>query len=330
MFFFIYCLFGWIWESCYVSARKRKWVNRGFLHGPLLPIYGFGAIAVLIITLPVQDNPAAVYAVGMIGATLLEYVTGAVMERLFHVKYWDYSNQKFNLNGYICLSSSVAWGFLAIGLIRYIQQPIAECVQKIPDTVLILADAVVFCGFCADVVVSAREAFDLKAIILAEKEKEMQLIQKSLALVMENLEENSQRLRENLEGGSQWLRENLEGGSQRLRENLEEGSQRFREKLGENSQRLRENLEENSQRFRSGVQNRISGETERLLLLKSELEQRMELLTRSREKRYVNAKRILKRNPSSTFKKKRILPEDLIRFRDGSKHDLSEKEHTGQ
>ena len=104
LFFYFYCFCGWVWESCYVSILKRHWVNRGFLHGPLLPIYGFGAITVLIATMPVRDNVVLVYVMGMIGATILEYFTGALMESLFHVRYWDYSSHRFNLNGHICLA----------------------------------------------------------------------------------------------------------------------------------------------------------------------------------------------------------------------------------
>ena len=87
--FFFYCFCGWVWESCYVSAKQRHWVNRGFLHGPLLPIYGSGAIIILFATLPVADNFWLVYFLGMLAATALEYVVGAVMEQLFKVRYWD-------------------------------------------------------------------------------------------------------------------------------------------------------------------------------------------------------------------------------------------------
>lgn len=83
--FFFYCFCGWVWESCYVSAKQRHWVNRGFLHGPLLPIYGSGAIIILFATLPVADNFWLVYFLGMLAATALEYVVGAVMEQLFKV-----------------------------------------------------------------------------------------------------------------------------------------------------------------------------------------------------------------------------------------------------
>lgn len=110
LFFFIYSFIGWVWESCYVSVRKRRWVNRGFMHGPMLPLYGSGALVILIVTIPVRENLILVFLVGMAGATILEYFTGAAMERLFHVRYWDYSRQPGNLNGHICPMASLCWG----------------------------------------------------------------------------------------------------------------------------------------------------------------------------------------------------------------------------
>ena len=95
--FFFYCFCGWVWESCYVSLCQRHWVNRGFLHGPLLPIYGSGAILILLATIPVAEDLRLVWLFGMLAATALEYVTGDVMERIFKVRYWDYSNQKFQI-----------------------------------------------------------------------------------------------------------------------------------------------------------------------------------------------------------------------------------------
>ena len=79
LFFFIYSFAGWVWECCYVSVRKRRWVNRGFMHGPILPLYGSGALVILIGTIPVRENIALVFICGMIGATILEYITGAAM-----------------------------------------------------------------------------------------------------------------------------------------------------------------------------------------------------------------------------------------------------------
>ena len=108
---FIYSFLGWCIESTIVSVSKRKLTNRGILKGPMLPLYGFGALTIIISTLMVADNAVLVYICGMIAATALEYVTGAAMEAIFNMKYWDYSDKKFNIHGYICLKSSLFWGF---------------------------------------------------------------------------------------------------------------------------------------------------------------------------------------------------------------------------
>ena len=87
-FFYVYCFLGWIFESTYVSLKQKRLVNRGFLRLPMLPLYGSGAVMMLWVSLPVRDSLPLVYISGFIAATALEYVTGAVMERLFKVRYW--------------------------------------------------------------------------------------------------------------------------------------------------------------------------------------------------------------------------------------------------
>ena len=124
-FFYRYCRFGWGFESTYVSLKQPCFVNRGFLKGPWLPLYGSGAVLVLLITMPFDQHPVAVYIAGLIGATLLELVTGEAMVRLFKVRYWDYSNQHFQYKGHICLSSSIVWGFFSVMMV-YVVQPQVE------------------------------------------------------------------------------------------------------------------------------------------------------------------------------------------------------------
>ena len=124
-FFYLYCIFGWCFESAYVSLKQLRPVNRGFLKGPWLPLYGSGAVLVLLITMPFDQHPLAVYIAGLIGATLLELVTGEAMVRLFKVRYWDYSNQHFQYKGHICLSSSIVWGFFSVMMV-YVVQPQVE------------------------------------------------------------------------------------------------------------------------------------------------------------------------------------------------------------
>ena len=151
-FFYLYCFFGWIFESTYVSLKERHFVNRGFLRLPMLPLYGTGAVMMLWVSLPVKDNLFLVYLFGVIAATILEYVTGYVMERLFKMKYWDYSNQRFQINGYICLTSSIAWGFLTILLTEVIHQPIAQAVLSFPSSLELPLLAVVSGFFFTDTI----------------------------------------------------------------------------------------------------------------------------------------------------------------------------------
>lgn len=164
LFFFLYCFLGWVWESCYVSARQRRWVNRGFLHGPLLPIYGFGAVIILWATLPVRGSLALIFLLGMLAATALEYVTGAAMEALFKVRYWDYSGKPFNLNGHICLTCSLAWGAFSVLLVKVLHPPFEDLVLRLPA---FLADAlacVLTVYFTADTVRSFQAAMDLREV----------------------------------------------------------------------------------------------------------------------------------------------------------------------
>ena len=157
LFFFIYCFIGWIIESTYVSLKCGHFVNRGFLRLPLLPLYGSGAIIMLWVSLPFQNNLFLVFLSGMIGASALEYVTGWTMERLFKMKYWDYTNNPFNINGYICLGTSIAWGFLTIVLTEFIHRPVETVVLDLNPIVCIVLCCIIGALFVADTVESTKE-----------------------------------------------------------------------------------------------------------------------------------------------------------------------------
>ena len=165
-FFYMYCFFGWCFESAYVSAKSRKLVNRGFMRGPFLPLYGSGAIMMLVVSMPFQENIFMTYIAGVIGATTLEYVTGVAMEALFKVRYWDYSNQRFNFQGHICLSSSLAWGFLTILMTRVVHRPIEQLVFSIPGNVLFYVTAFLTVYIVADFTLSFKAALDLRDILI--------------------------------------------------------------------------------------------------------------------------------------------------------------------
>ena len=125
-------VFGWLWEVGLFLVSYGVLANRGSLHGPWLPIYGSGAILILFVTLPAKDHLWLVWLLGMIAATALEYVTGAAMEALFKVRYWDYSKNPLNVRGYICLTSSLAWGAFSILLVRFLHPPVEDLVLALP------------------------------------------------------------------------------------------------------------------------------------------------------------------------------------------------------
>ena len=211
LFFFIYCFIGWCWESAYVSAKKREWVNRGFLKGPFLPIYGFGALAVLVSTLPVRPYPVLVYFFGLLGATLLELVTGICMEKLFHVRYWDYSNQKFNFKGHICLSSSVAWGFFSLAMIYGFHKPIEGLVLGLPARPTNLFSFVLTATVAGDFAVSFKTAMELRDILdgMERVKSEMKRLQKRAEIIEAFLADSAEKKTEELKAEVQERREDV-------------------------------------------------------------------------------------------------------------------------
>ena len=199
-FFYIYCFFGWIFESTYVSLKQHHFVNRGFLRLPMLPLYGTGAVMMLWVSLPVKDNLLLVYCSGVVAATLLEYVTGYVMERLFKVRYWDYSSQKFNLHGYICLTSSIAWGFLTILMTEVIHKPIERFVLNLPPSLEWCLLGIVSGCFVMDTIQSTREALSLAKTLesVAKLRADLEEMQVQLALLKAETEQNIENAKEEL------------------------------------------------------------------------------------------------------------------------------------
>ncbi len=172
-FFYFYCFFGWVFESTYVSLKQKHFVNRGFMRGPFLPLYGTGAMMMLVVSAPFQNNLILVYVAGCIGATVLEYITGVTMEALFKVRYWDYSNQPFNFQGHICLGTSLSWGGLTILMTQFVHKPIERIVLSIPKEVIVPLSGIITVFLVADFSLSFKAALDIRDILLKlEKAKE--------------------------------------------------------------------------------------------------------------------------------------------------------------
>lgn len=175
-FFYIYCFIGWCYESTYCSIRDKKLTNRGFLHGTLLPIYGSGALALLLITNPVKDNIILTFIFSMIGATILELVTGIAMEFIFKVRYWDYSKSRLNFKGYISLVPSLLWGIMGVLIMNVIHSPIERLVLQLEHKVLYIVVFIITISMAVDFTVSFRTAIDLRNILISMEQAKAELM----------------------------------------------------------------------------------------------------------------------------------------------------------
>ena len=155
----IYSFFGWVWETCYVSVKSGKFVNRGLTKGPLCTIYGFGAVSVYVILRPFSDNLLYLYLGGVVVATALEYVTAVLMESIFHTSWWDYSDNKFNFQGRICLGASLGWGAFTVILFKVLHPLVESIVILYPVYVGEIGTCVIGVGYVVDFVFSAAAAF---------------------------------------------------------------------------------------------------------------------------------------------------------------------------
>lgn len=184
--FCVYSVIGFIWETVYCSIRERHLVNRGFMKGPFLPIYGSGVCVMLVAAAPFEGNVLLECLSGMICATVLEYVTGELMQHLFKVRYWDYSKEKFNLNGHICLGASLGWFVATFVVNRILQKPVTALMKMFTETQLTVTDSVVMGIAVIDFIISFKAAMDLRAILvkMEEAHHEMQLMQKRLDVII--------------------------------------------------------------------------------------------------------------------------------------------------
>ena len=130
--FFIYAFLGWCTEVSYAALKTGRFVNRGFLNGPVCPVYGFGVVIVLWVLEPLRGNLLLLFLGSVALTSLLEWLTGFVLERLFHQRWWDYSQEPFNLGGYICLRFSIAWGLACLFVVKLLHPSVLWCIRTVP------------------------------------------------------------------------------------------------------------------------------------------------------------------------------------------------------
>ncbi|MBQ4536377.1 MAG: putative ABC transporter permease [Lachnospiraceae bacterium] len=147
--FVIYSVMGWFVESVYMSFCNKKLTNRGFAKGPFCPIYGFGAVAGYLILSPLEGHYVKVYLLGAFFATVFEFIVGKGMIRFLGDLWWDYNEKPFNYQGIVCLESTIAWGFYALGIIHFVHGG----VNRVIDSVEVETGIFLLCGILALVII---------------------------------------------------------------------------------------------------------------------------------------------------------------------------------
>ena len=228
--FYFYCFFGWCFESTYVSLKEHKFINRGFMRGPFLPLYGSGAIMMMLVIVPCKENPILIYLAGCLGATVLELITGIAMEALFKVRYWDYSYKKIHYKGYICLSSTIAWGGLTL-LMNYCLQPfVSKWIEKIPGQVIDYMTLFITFWVCVDFALSFKAAMDLRNLLV-----KMEHARKELAYLQRRLDERAEEWKEG-------LKENIRDNIESRKEDLLEKKDALMNSMEQRMERVKYNL----------------------------------------------------------------------------------------
>ena len=160
-YFLIYSCLGWCLEVVYAAVTTGKLVNRGFLNGPVCPIYGFGMVIVLYALTPLVDNTLLLYLGGVILPSVLELVGGWALYKLYRTRWWDYSDYPFNIGGYICLEFCLLWGVGTLVVMRIVHPIIAGLVAMVPTLVGVILMCILYAVYATDVVATAIAASTL-------------------------------------------------------------------------------------------------------------------------------------------------------------------------
>ncbi len=160
--FMIYACLGWCIEVIYATVNTGKFINRGFLNGPYCPIYGFGMIAVMVCLTPLQGNIFLLFAGAVLLTTFIELITGVILEKAFNDKWWDYSDEHFNLKGYVCLKFSLLWGLGCVFVVQVVQPMILTMIEAIPSVMGLVLLLILYTLMAMDTLVTVMAVMDFK------------------------------------------------------------------------------------------------------------------------------------------------------------------------
>ena len=211
--FIVYSFIGWSVEVIYAATVQGKFVNRGFCTGSVCPIYGVGVICVLIFLEPIKNHWGLLFIESVFFTSFIEFIGGFVLEKVFHEKWWDYSEQPFNIKGYICLKFSLMWGLACVLVVNVVHPTVMALIRLIPKTLGYITVGILCVTFFADftitIVTILKLRKNLRAVI--ELEEKLTKISESIGTNLSDrtlyVMEHSEKLKENIAENEEKLKE---------------------------------------------------------------------------------------------------------------------------
>ena len=226
--FFVYAFLGWCAEVAFAAVKTGKFVNRGFLNGPLCPIYGVGVVLVVLLLMPVHQNLVLLYVASTVLVTVLEGLTGFFMDKIFHHKWWDYTDQPLNIGGYVCLPFSLVWGVCCVLIVRVIHPVVGRGISALPVPLGIVFIVILEIALFADLGVTASSILKLN--------RQLDAMEKIAAELRELSDKVGANIYENVTDVMEF--------HEKAQEALEEAAEESRRRMEEHAQKLRDRYEE--------------------------------------------------------------------------------------
>lgn len=276
LYFIILAVYGWIMEVVLQLIQKHKFVNRGFLIGPYCPIYGCGGLLITISLTGLKEQPLALFSTAILICGVLEYATSYIMEKLFHARWWDYSKNKYNINGRVCLETIIPFGILGMILI-YLVNPFVldNFLLKIPENILNIIAIVIAVIFVIDNIISFKVISNVRSATtkfdkenpkddteeISKKVKDFLISKSALNRRLVNafpkltaiLKEQGERIKQR----TNEVKEDITSRANEMREDLSDYANEVKEgitqKAGEVKESMKKGIDDASKKVKNGV-----------------------------------------------------------------------------
>lgn len=274
--FMIYAILGWCMEVIAKFFQYHRFINRGFLIGPYCPIYGWGALAITILLKKYVYDPIVLFVMGVVVCSILEYLTSYFMEKIYHARWWDYSQRKFNINGRICLGTMIPFGLLGLA-ISYVTNPLfLTGLDRLSNKAITIISICIFVIFIADNIISKNILSTVKTENKKlEKDNTEEITEKVRAVLRSrnwayrrllnaypNAKYITKIIKENVKKVKNEIKENVDKAKEEVKENVEKAKLEVKENLDKTKENVKENIEKAKIGFKDNVDKAIYGTKE--------------------------------------------------------------------